>query len=76
MSPDPLLTPAEAGAELGLSPNTLSKWRVQGRGPAFVKLGDGGGASGRGVAVRYRLSVVRAWVESHARRSTSDKPAA
>ena len=30
---------AETAAELNLSPRTLRKWRAQGKGPAFVKIG-------------------------------------
>lgn len=35
------------------APNTLAKWRCQGRGPRFIKLG------GR---IRYRLSDVEAYL--------------
>jgi hypothetical protein len=31
-------TPRQAGDLLSLSPQTLASWRVQHRGPAFVKL--------------------------------------
>ena len=37
--PDGRLSAANAATYLGLSPKTLATWRVQGRGPAFVKRG-------------------------------------
>jgi hypothetical protein len=53
---DPLLTPAQAGALLGVAPNTLANWRAQyGQARlAFVKLNDRD--------VRYRHSTVQAYV--------------
>lgn len=35
-----LLTTAQAAARLGLHPQTLASWRLQGRGPRWVKLGE------------------------------------
>ena len=35
-----LLTTAEAAKRLGIAADTLSDWRVQSRGPAYVKLGS------------------------------------
>jgi hypothetical protein len=35
-----LLTPAETALELRTTTSTLATWRCQGKGPAFVKLGD------------------------------------
>ena len=52
----------QAAAYLGLSVNTLNKWRTQGRGPSFVKLGR---------AVCYRGADLDAWLERHAHSSTS-----
>lgn len=48
---------------LGLSPSTLAKWRVSGRGPSFVKLGS---------RVAYRTDDLEAWLAAQVRRSTSD----
>ena len=42
---DRLLTPEEVAEFLGMKPNTLARWRSNGIGPAYVKLGS---------AVRYR----------------------
>lgn len=34
-----LLTPREAAARLRVAPDTLAKWRCQGRGPIYTKVG-------------------------------------
>jgi Helix-turn-helix domain len=34
-----LRTPAEAAVKLLANPRTLERWRTQGTGPAFVKIG-------------------------------------
>ncbi|HEY0113057.1 MAG TPA: helix-turn-helix domain-containing protein [Allosphingosinicella sp.] len=53
----------EAASRLGLSASTLNKWRTQGRGPKFVKLGR---------AVCYRPADLDAWLLDHTRSSTSE----
>lgn len=58
-----LLRPATVAQLLGLADQTLANWRVDGRGPPFVKLGS---------AVRYRLGRLVAWLIERERRSTSD----
>lgn len=60
-----LLTEREASDRLGLSVRTLQKWRLLGRGPGFLKLGQ---------AVRYDPAELDAFVQSARRRSTSDGP--
>jgi excisionase family DNA binding protein len=57
-----LHTTPQAAAYLGLSPNTLNRWRYTGDGPRFVKLGR---------AVRYRIEDLDEWVASCGRTSTS-----
>ncbi len=47
----------------GPSESTSAKWRMQGIGPAFVKVGR---------SVRYHLPTYRRWAAAHERRSTSD----
>ena len=59
-TPDYLNT-RQAAELCNLAPITLSAWRRQGRGPAFVKLGR---------AVRYARADVLAWLEAN-RRGTS-----
>jgi predicted DNA-binding transcriptional regulator AlpA len=49
-----LLSPADLSAMIGVDERTLAVWRVQRRGPDFVKLGR---------AVFYRRADVSAWVE-------------
>ncbi|HEY0113383.1 MAG TPA: helix-turn-helix domain-containing protein [Allosphingosinicella sp.] len=53
----------DAASQLGLSASTLNKWRTQGRGPRFVKLGR---------TVCYRLSDLEAWLQDQVRSSTSE----
>jgi hypothetical protein len=59
-----LLTEKQLAERWGYSPNTLRKWRVEGRGPDFIKL------IGRGI--RYDLDVIKAVEIDSRRRSTSD----
>lgn len=60
-----LLTEKQAAARLNLSHRSLQRWRVEGRGPAFVKIG--------GRAVRYIESVIDDFIEAGARTSTSSR---
>lgn len=57
-----LLTPDEAGAQLGLSTGALAQLRYMGGGPCFIKL--------TAKAVRYRQSDLDAWIAGRARTST------
>lgn len=50
-----VFTAREAAAYLRLNLNTLAKWRITSRGPAFVRAG------GR---VLYRLEDLNAWLET------------
>jgi predicted DNA-binding transcriptional regulator AlpA len=59
-----LLTPIQAASILQVKPNTLAKWRVTGEGPAFIRIGR---------AVRYSAREIARFIESHTRRSTSEK---
>ena len=61
---NPLLTPAEAGEQLGLTPAALAQLRYTGSGPRFIKL--------TAKAVRYRQSDLDSWVAAKARTSTRD----
>lgn len=58
-----LVTERDASELLGVSMRTLQKWRLQGKGPSFVKLGH---------AVRYDVRDLEAYIEGGRRRSTSD----
>jgi Helix-turn-helix domain len=70
----PYLAQAEAGAFLGLSPRTLERFRVEGRGPTFLKLGPTFLKLGRRV-LYARADLVR-WAEAQRRSSTADGGAA
>ncbi len=50
------------GASSPISPRTLQRWRLEGVGPTFVKLGR---------LVRYRQSDLEAFLDERARTSTS-----
>jgi len=58
------LSTTKAAQLLNLSPHTLEKMRVQGRGPVFRKLGR--------KKVVYAMDDLLAWADAGARRSTSD----
>ena len=58
-----LLSPKNVSERLGVSISTLAKWRLDGSGPAFVKVGS---------RVAYDASMIEAWLASRVRRSTSD----
>ena len=61
---NPLLTPAEAGEQLGLTPAALAQLRYTGGGPCFIKL--------TAKAVRYRQSDLDSWIAAKAHSSTRD----
>lgn len=58
-----------AAEMIGVSPRTLSNWRLQGNGPPFLKLGTGEATA----AVRYRVAALEEWLTGRERRSTSDR---
>jgi predicted DNA-binding transcriptional regulator AlpA len=53
----------ETAARLGLAEATLANWRVQGKGPAFVKIGS---------KVVYPDENIDAFITSGHRRATSE----
>lgn len=50
------LTPAELAKRWRMDVRTLSNWRVKGRGPAFMKMGEG-----RNTKVLYREEDISAY---------------
>jgi predicted DNA-binding transcriptional regulator AlpA len=52
----PLITDVQLAAYLGVSVATPRKWRLNGTGPRWFKLGGGS-------LVRYSLNDVQAWLE-------------
>jgi predicted DNA-binding transcriptional regulator AlpA len=59
----PYLNQDAAGAFLGLSVRTLERFRVDGRGPRYLKLGR---------RVAYTREDLMSWAESRRRSSTAD----
>lgn len=57
-----LLTETDAAQMLGLSVRSLQGWRLNGRGPKYLKLSK---------AVRYSQADLTAWLESRAVGSTA-----
>jgi hypothetical protein len=55
----PLLTEDDLAFWLKVSKSALRKWRLEGRGPAFVKLGR---ERSQGAVVRYQPNAVRSWL--------------
>jgi predicted DNA-binding transcriptional regulator AlpA len=60
----PLLTPSEAAAYLGVTTKALENWRGTGTGPSFIRL------SAR--CVRYAREDLEAHIWGSRRRSTAD----
>ena len=59
-----LLTQKQLSEHLGgVSIRTLERWRVQGQGPKFVKVGR---------SVRYDIDDVKAWLDGQKLQSTSE----
>jgi hypothetical protein len=51
-----ILTPEDVAKRLGITPQSLSNWRGQGRGPAYFKLGQT-----KRARIRYYLEDVVRW---------------
>lgn len=58
----PILDECEAAQLLRVSIRTLQQWRVNGRGPEFIKLGR---------SVRYQRETLTKWIASQTRASTA-----
>ena len=58
-----LLTARQAGELLGVSPETLERWRGAGAGPPFIKLS--------GKYVRYQQQDLDAFIQASRRQSTA-----
>lgn len=61
------LIPVEAADFLRLSIRTLERYRVEGFGPRFIKVGRG-----KRARVLYRLSDLRAWLDGSVHQSTAE----
>ena len=62
----PVLTSREAAAHLGVQPQTLRKWRVSGKGPTYIRLGNSPRAR-----VAYRLRDLDQWLDARSYESTA-----
>ncbi|MBH0053182.1 helix-turn-helix domain-containing protein [Salinibacterium sp. SWN139] len=59
---DDLLTPAVLSERIGQTERTLSEWRINGKGPLFIRIGR---------SARYRPEAVDEWLLSREYRSTA-----
>ena len=55
-----LLHPRQVAERYGITPETLSNWRREGKGPRFIRLGDGPRPR-----AMYRLQDVIDWESKH-----------
>jgi len=69
-NPDELMTPQQVANELGITTKALEKWRINGDGPVYVKLGNAPRAH-----VRYKRQVIEDYVASFTREHTSRQTA-
>ncbi len=69
-SPPSILTSPQAAAFLGITPQTLRRWRCDGTGPRFVRLG-----TGRRSRAAYRFEDLEAWLEARSFTSTAEEVA-
>jgi excisionase family DNA binding protein len=60
-----VLDPSATAAYLNVAVQTLARWRCEGGGPAFFKLGS---------RVRYERDDLDRWLDARRRKSTSDRP--
>jgi predicted DNA-binding transcriptional regulator AlpA len=58
-----VLDPRSASTYLGIAVQTLARWRVEGAGPPFLKLGT---------AIRYDRSDLDTWLDARRQRSTTE----
>lgn len=54
------MTTKRTAGYIGVHPDTVRRWRMDGTGPSYIKLG-----SHRSRQVRYRKDVVDEWLERH-----------
>ncbi len=64
---DRIITEREAAKLAGWSCDALIKWRREGRGPQYIRVGR---------SIRYRLSDLLDWIEEHTVKHVSSSPAA
>lgn len=62
MENENLLSPKQLAKYLGVTTLTLSQYRVQGRGPKYLKLGR---------VIRYRPSDVQEWIDEELEKNST-----
>ena len=55
-----LLHPRQVAERYGITPETLSNWRREGKGPRFIRLGDA-----KRPRAMYRMDDVIEWESKH-----------
>ena len=65
-NPNELMSSQQVASELGITTKALEKWRVNGDGPVYVKLGNGPRAH-----VRYKRKVIEDYIALFTRDHTS-----
>jgi transposase-like protein len=70
MNTETMLTTSQTALRLGVRPQTLRKWRLLGKGPKYIRLGESSGSR-----VSYRLSEIEDWLGRHSYSSTSEESA-
>jgi hypothetical protein len=63
-----LLSTADVASLLGLQPQTLRKWRLEGRGPRYVRLGESYSAR-----VTYQLADLQDWLAQRTFANTAEE---
>ena len=66
--PAQLLTSAQTAQLIGLKPQTLRVWRLKGKGPKYIRLGDSLKAP-----VRYFESAILDWLSARRFSSTTEE---
>ena len=61
-----LISSKRTAAMLGIKLQTLRRWRYEGKGPEYIRMG-----AKIGSRVAYRIDAVERWIESHSFRSTA-----
>ena len=59
-----LITPEQTAKQLSLGVSTLARWRLEGAGPRWKKLGR---------SVRYLQADIDEWLDAQTRQSTSEE---
>lgn len=64
-----LLNSTEAAEFLNLKRHTLAKWRVEGKGPRYIKMGEG-----KTSPIMYTRAALTQWLDDHTVGGGEDGP--